>query len=64
MTLNVYNWLITPRIEDSKIALRQGVITSKNEDEAKLYLMSTFGSDELDLLNSKKNILLILPMNI
>lgn len=54
-----YNWYIFNSSRYFEDAIRQGVITATNEEEARLYLMGTFCEGELKLLNSKKNILVV-----
>lgn len=57
--MNVYNWVITPRIEKGNIALRQGVITALTENEAREYLLLTMDHDEKELYEKKDNLLVI-----
>lgn len=54
-----YNWYIFNSSRYFEDAIRQGVITATNEEEARLYLLSTLGDSELRMLHSKKNILVV-----
>lgn len=57
--LMAYNWYIFNSSKYFEDPIRQGVITAKNEEEARLYLMGTFSEEESKIIRSKKNILVV-----